>query len=112
MTNYQNERRIAATRKDHPCCACDTVIASRSPATYYVRMTDGELTTAYFHVDECRDAEIDWNAEVGSWGEDWDSLSDILESDESDDWLAWLAEKHPIASARIAAKPQPGRDEV
>lgn len=99
--SFFREKSVKATRKDHHCECCQTQIPQGSAAIYMAGLTeDGDLWAGYAHV-ECRAAESDWNRERGTYGEEWDMLYMIREDDEADDWLAWLAENHPVAAQRI-----------
>lgn len=100
MDDFFSERSIKATRKVHHCEGCGRSIEIRLPAQYGSGKQDGEFIAFYWHV-ECRAAEIAWNSERGSWGDEFDSLYMLKEDDEADDWVAWLIEHHPIAASRL-----------
>lgn len=104
MSEFFRETRIKRTRKAHFCCGCEKRIEAGSEAFYMAMKQDGEFITAHAHV-ECRVAEIDWNHEADTWGEDWAALWQIREDDEADDWCAWLREKHPVAAERVLPEP-------
>lgn len=99
--SFFRERRVKATRKPHRCEHCGKGIAIGSPAIYCAGLTeDGDLMTFYGHV-ECREAEVDWNAQRGTFGDEFDWLWAIKDDDEAEDWITWLREKHPIAAEAL-----------
>lgn len=101
---FFNERKIKATRKDHRCECCQKPINAGSPAIYMAGLTeDDDLWAGHAHV-ECRAAECAWNSERGTYHDEWDMLYMIREDDEADEWLAWLADKHPIASQHLKSR--------
>lgn len=100
MTEFFSERSIMATRKQYHCEACETHIEPGSPARYYAGKFEGDFYSAHYHV-ECREAEIDWNRQRDTWGEDFESLNNIWEDDEVSDQIEWLRNNHPIAFCRI-----------
>ena len=104
MTEFIREQRIKATRKPHRCEGCGKMIEAGQPAVAYAQKSEGELYSGHFHTD-CRDAEVAWNHEADTWGEDWSPLCSIRECDDADDWLAWLAEKFPAVHSRIEDTP-------
>lgn len=101
MSEFFRETKIKATRKDHACCGCGKTITAGLPAVYMAMKQEGDFWALHSHT-ECRDAEVDWNRQADTWGEDWNPLSSITEGDDAEDWCAWLREKHPIAAERVA----------
>lgn len=100
MVEFTRETTIKATRKDHRCHCCHTKIEAGSPASYFAQKHDGDFHSGHMHVD-CRDAEVEWNKLGDTWGEDWNPLDTIKESDEAEVDCAWLAEKFPAVAARL-----------
>jgi len=100
--SFFREKPIKATRKNHFCQCCQKTILAGTPATYMAGLTEyNDFWAGHAHV-ECRKAECDWNSERGTYGDEWDMLYMIREDDDADEWLAWLAEKHPIAARYLS----------
>ena len=100
--SFYRERQIKVTRKPHHCECCQKQIETGLPAIYMAGLTeDNDLWAGHAHV-ECRVAECDWNLERRTHcGDEWETLYMIREDDEAEEWLAWLAEKHPVAAQRL-----------
>jgi hypothetical protein len=103
MREFTTESRIKATRKDHSCICCHTIIPAASQAIAFATKNDGEFHHGHMHRD-CRDAEIAWNHEADTWGEDWQPLDSIKDCDDAEEWCAWLAEKWPVVAARVGVR--------
>ena len=105
--SFFREKAIKATRKNHHCKCCQRNIEAGSPAIYMAGLTeDGDMWAGHAHL-ECRKAECKWNSERGTYHDEWDMLYMIREDDDADDWLAWLADNHPIAFSRISTPKEP-----
>lgn len=101
VSDFFRETEIKATRKPHYCIGCQLTIPAGSEAIYCAGKFDGQIDTGHYH-RECREAEVAWNHEADTWGEDWNPLFSIRDDDESETWMAWLAQHHPIAAGRLA----------
>lgn len=100
MHEFTRETTIKATRKPHACLCCHTLIEAGSPAKYFAQKYDGDFHSGHMHPD-CRSAEVAWNDLMDTWGEDWNPLDTIKDSDDAEDNCAWLAEKFPAVAARL-----------
>lgn len=103
MSEFTREKRIKATRRDHPCIGCAKPIPAGSEASYFAQKYDGEFMAAYYHTD-CREAEIALNDLCDTWGEDWTCLCTIRDMDEPEGCCAWLREKFPVVADRVLGK--------
>lgn len=100
MTEFTREQSITATRKAHRCLCCHSQIEAGSPANYFAQKYDGDFHSGHMHPD-CRDAEVQWNHLQDAWGDDWNPLDTIKESDNAELDCAWLAKNFPAVAARL-----------
>lgn len=100
MREFTRETTIKATRKPHACWCCHTLIEAGSPAKHFAQKYDGDFHSGHMHPD-CRSAEVAWNDLMDTWGEDWNPLDTIKDSDDAEYNCAWLAEKFPAVAARL-----------
>lgn len=102
-TYFYSERKVHRTRKAHHCDGCDGTIEAGSPAVTCAGHADGDFYACYYH-DDCRSAEKAWNAERGTFGDEWCVISYLVEEPESFADLIWLRRHYPLVFDRLKAR--------
>ena len=103
MAEFTRETTIKATKKPHRCLCCHQHIEAGSPANYFAQKYDGDFHSGHMHPDY-RNAEVAWNHLRDTWGDDWNPLDTIKESDDAELDCAWLAEKFPAVAVRLGVQ--------
>lgn len=93
---YLSEKQIRAVRKRHLCEACDKFIEIGEPATNWCGTNDGGFASAYYHQD-CREAEIAFNRQIGVFdGDDWQRLCEAESENKP-----WIKTNWPVPYLRM-----------